>query len=943
MPEHDHVRVEPAPGPPLLASRLTPAVPPEPVVARPRLLRRLDEGSAGPVTLVAAPAGWGKTTLLASWMRLGGAPPDVEPGAIVPDSGDLSVSSTDDPVSAWMSVEAGDDSDRLWAYLAAALRSATGATEGGPLPDRPPRPDQLEALAATLAAADRPVLLILDDLHRVADPAALTGLEFLLRHAGRRLRLVIGARAGLHLPLHRLRLAGELTEIGPDELAFTDDEVADLLTAHGAALPATAVHRLRERTGGWPAALRIAALAVRGQPHPERWVGQFGGDQPEIAGYLHEEVLATLDPAEEDLLRRTAVVDTVCADLAEALTGRADAGQVLADLAGTGGLLHRQDTRPPWYRYESLLADLLRADLARLPADELRELHVRAADWYAGAGRPADALRHALAAGRWDLAGDLFVGHWPELTRYDRDPVHTPAPTPPPAEVIRADPEVALACAAERAYAGDLPAAKGHLRAAAGHAAGLPVPRRDRFLRLVTALELTVARLADDRTEVRAAAARLLRTRPAEATPTRLPTGTTGSAPTAGGGGAADDLDLRAFTGTALGLVELADGALPTARFVRARAAAREAGRPRTELVAASRAALLLAVRGELRAAEQAARAALGMPPCRLDCGHAYLALAVVALLRDQPEEATANLALALPALDVAGGRAGDAEVGDDWLATVSDEPVATAVAALCRAQLHRDSGDPAAGQRLLVRARETLAARPSAAELTGLLRAAEAELRAARGDLDSARDLLADAADEGADQVLAVTLAKVQLLAGDAATAARTLPDWQAPAATAWPLPVRLDAGLLDAVLAQRAGDGRRAGRILEQTLDLAGPQGCRRVFTRAEPPVRDLLAAHLDAGTAHFTLVSDLVRGAGQSAAGPAPGPRGVLDEPLTERELTILRYLQSILSNVEIASELSLSVNTVKTHVRNIYRKLDATRRREAVRRARELRLI
>ena len=226
---------------------------------------------------------------------------------------------------------------------------------------------------------------------------------------------------------------------------------------------------------------------------------------------------------------------------------------------------------------------------------------------------------------------------------------------------------------------------------------------------------------------------------------------------------------------------------------------------------------------------------------------------------------------------------------------------------------------------------------------MTGLLRAAEAELRAARGDLDAARDLLAGAADEGADPVLAVTLAKVQLLAGDAAAAERTLPDWQAPAATAWPLPVRLEAGLLDAVLADRAGDGRRAGRVLEQTLDLAGPQGCRRVFTRAEPQVRDLLAAHLDAGTAHFALVSDLVRGAGQSTAGPTAGPRGALDEPLTERELTILRYLQSILSNVEIASELSLSVNTVKTHVRNIYRKLDATRRREAVRRARELRLI
>ncbi|MGC5290685.1 LuxR C-terminal-related transcriptional regulator [Micromonospora sp. DT231] len=977
MPEQQsRVRVDTAPERPLLASRLSPAVPPQPVLARPRLLRRLDEGAAGPVTLVAAPAGWGKTTLLATWARLDGGTPDVAPGAVVPDSGDLSVPAS--PVLAWVSVEVGDDASRLWAYLAAALRTATGSAEDGPVPDRPPRPDQLEALAATLAAADRPVLLILDDLHRVADPAALSSVEFLLRHAGQRLGLVIGARAGLHLPLHRLRLAGELTEIGPDELAFTDDEVADLLTAHGAALPAADVRRLRERTGGWPAALRIAALAVRGQPDPGRWVGQFGGDQPEIAGYLREEVLATLDPTEEDLLRRTAVVETVCADLAAALTGRADAGQALADLAGTGGLLHREDTRPPWYRCDPLLADLLRADLARLPGPEVRDLHERAADWYAGDGRPADALRHALTAGRWDLAGDLFVAHWPELIRYDSAPAHAPAPVAPPAEVVRADPEVALAYAAERAFAGDLTAATGHLRAAAEHARDLPVPRRQRFLRLVTALELTVARLADDPVEVRAAAARLLRTRPPDATPTRLadpasparpdsaptrlpdsaspprpdsaptrlPDSASTAAPTSGGGGAADDADLRAFTGTALGLVELAGGALPTARFVRARAAGREAGRPRTELVATSRAALLLAVRGELRAAEQAAREALGMPPCRgwscrLDCAYAYLALAQVALLRDQPDEAVANLNLAGPALGVTGGRSGGPDPdADGWPTAVRGEPVAAAVAALCRAHLHRDSGDPAAGQRLLVRTREALVDKPSAVELTGLLRAAEAELRAERGDLDAARDLLADA---GTDPVLAVAAAKVELLAGDAAAAGRRLPGWEAPAATAWPLPARLDAGLLDAVLAERAGDGRRAGRLLEQVLDLAGPQGCRRVFTHAGGPVRDLLAAHLDAGTAHFTLVSDLVRGAGPSTARPAAEPRGGLDEPLTERELTILRYLQSILSNVEIASELSLSVNTVKTHVRNIYRKLDATRRREAVRRARELRLI
>ncbi|WBB67036.1 LuxR C-terminal-related transcriptional regulator [Micromonospora sp. WMMD812] len=943
MPEQQSgARVETATpdaaGPPLLASRLTPPALPEPVVARPRLLRRLDAGSAGPVTLVRAPAGWGKTTLLVSWTRLvdgsAGEGADVRP--------DGSVADPRRPTPAWVSVESGDDGDRLWLYLAAALRATTDPVldPAAPVPDRPPRPDQLELLAAALAARERPVLLVLDDLHRVTDPAALTGLEFLLRHAEQRLRLVVGARAGLPLAVHRLRLAGELTEIGPDELAFTDDEVADLLSAHGVRLPGAALRRLRERTAGWPAALRFAALALDRQPDPARWVGRFGGDQPEIAGYLHEEVLAAVAPEARELLRRTALAETVCADLADALTGRADGERMLADLSGDRGLLSRDDSRPPWYRCHPLLTDLLRADLARLPADELRDLHLRAAGWYADNGRPAEGLRHALTAGRWDRATELFVAQWPELAPYDRAGADGPPPASPPPEAVRRDPELALACAAERAHAGDAAAAAGYLRSAADHAGTLPTPRRDRFLRLATALELTLARLAGDHAEVRAAAARLVRGRMTGAG--EPPPSAAGAGPR---GGATEDADLRAFAGTALGLVELAEGQLPGARFARALAAAGEAGRPRTELVCASRSALLHAVRGELRAAETAAQEALAMPPChgwacRLDCGYAYLALAVVALHRDQPEESAANLALAAPA--TGGAEPDDRPPGADVPAA---ETVAAAVAALCRARLLHDRGEPAAGQRLLVEARDRLADRPTGADLAYLLLAAEADLRGARGDLDTARELLTRPVREQAGPVapLAVALARVELRAGDPRAAGRALPDWQAAEASDWPLALRLEAGLLDAVLARHAGDERRAGRVLEQMLDLAGPEGFRRVFTRAEPAVRDLLAAHLDTGTAHWPMVSDLVRGADEPADRGAAEPAPALDEPLTERELTILRYLQSILSNVEIASELSLSVNTVKTHVRNIYRKLDATRRREAVRRARELRLI
>lgn len=901
----------------VLASRLSPAVLPEPVVLRPRLARLLDEAVARPVTLLRAPAGWGKTTLLASWRRT----------ATQRDSGT--------PPPAWVSVEAGDDAERLWAYLAAALRSIIDVA-ATPIPDRPPGPDELEVLAAALAAREQPAVLVLDDLHRVTDPAAVAGLEFLLRHTDQRLRLVVTGRSGPPLAVQRLRLAGELTEIGPDELAFTGDEIADLLTAHAVAVPVAAVRRLRQRTEGWAAALRIAALALRRQPDPERWIDQLGADHPEIGGYLREEVLAGLTPQDGELLRRAAVVDTVCAGLAGALTDDPSVEGRLSGLAEDAGLLHHDGGRPAWYRCHPLLADLLHRELGRLPADELRDLHLRAAGWYAGNGRPAEALRHALAAEDWVSAVDLFVTRWPELVpngRVDRD---VPAAAPPPEAVAR-DPELALACAADRALHGDREAAEAQLRLAAEHGGALPEPRRGRFGRLAAAVTLTLARSTGDPETVRTAAARLLATASvAGAAPVaRVEERAAGQTPR---GDAGDDADVRAVAGTELARLALDAGELTEAAdgFAASLTAARVTGRLRPELVCASRWALLAALRGHLRAAEEAARAALALPPCQgwsaqLDCGYAYLALGFVALHRDQPAEAAANLTLA---------------------AAATGEAPAGAVAAWCHSMLRHDEGDLVEAHRLLGQARECWSQRSG--PVAAWLLAADVDLHAARGDLSTARELAVagmarftsptQAGPAFPAAVLSVAAARVELRAGDLHAAARLLPDWAAGPATDWPLPVRLDAALLDAVLAGRGGDERRAGRTLEQALDLAAPDGYRRPFTRAEPGLRHLLTAHLDAGTAHWPMVSDLVRAvdppADLAASGASVAP---LDEPLTERELTILRYLQSILSNVEIAAELSVSVNTVKTHVRNIYRKLDATRRRDAVRRARELHLI
>ncbi|MER7164679.1 LuxR C-terminal-related transcriptional regulator [Micromonospora sp. NPDC000207] len=890
--------------PPLLTSRLSPPPPPEPLLIRPRLLDELDRGAGAAITLVTAPAGWGKSTLLASWARA------AHPVSAYPTG-------TGATAPAWLSVEVGDGGERFWAYLAAAATVPVDLSG----------PARLDALAAALAAADRQVVLVLDDLHRVVDPSVPAGLEFLVRHAEGRLRLVIGAREALPPALHRLRLTGELTELGPDLLAFTDDEVADLLVAHGVHLPAATVPRLRDRTAGWPAALRFAALALRGQSDPDRWVRRFGGDHPDVAGYLGTELLDGLDPRDRDVLRRCAVTPTVRADLAVTLTDRADADQVLATLARDGGFLHHDQGTPPWFRYHPMLADLLRAELGRVGDDQVTDLHRRAAGWYADRARPADALRHALAAGEWERAVTLVTHQWPELIPYDGDDVDCRIPVTPPPEALHRYPGLALALAVERVRAGDAAGATEALTIAAD--AAREVSTSTRQPSVVTALELTLARQADDRPAARALAHRLLAsTSPDPADPVR--------------GGPA--LGARAVAGVALGLLDLADGDLTGAlhHYNRAGEAARTGGWGRTELVCAGRTALLQAVRGDLAAAEQTARELLDLPVCQgwtglTDCAYAHLALAVVALHRHLPQEAAAMVALAGPA---------------------TDTPVPGVLVVLCRVPLLCATGDLTTAHRLLTGAREVAADLPAAGELAQLLRATEADLLAARGDLAAARHLLTDLTRPAAEpqpappgtraasavaQAASVALARVELLAGDQRAARRALPEWDAPDADLVPLPVRLEAGLLDAVLTRADGDHRRAGRLLERILDLVAPDGYRRAFLQGIPGVRDLLAAHLDTGTAHWVTVTELLGVLDAPASGAVPASVPGLAEPLTERELTILRYLQSILSNVEIAGELSVSVNTVKTHVRNIYRKLDATRRREAVRRARELHLL
>ncbi|ASW57894.1 LuxR C-terminal-related transcriptional regulator [Plantactinospora sp. KBS50] len=913
--------------PPLPAGRLDPAPVPDTLVERPRLHQLLDTGAARPVTLVRAPAGWGKTVLLSAWYRAGRWPGR--------------------PV--WLTLEPADSADRVCAYLATALEA--GPAGAG---------DPLDRLAGAVARHGEPVVLVLDDADH-AGPDLWDGLDRLARHCAGRLRLVLAARTDPALGLHRWRLSGELTELGVAELAFTPQEADRLLAAHGLRLPADRVADLVERAEGWPAGLRLAALALRDRVDPDGYAAGFDGDDPGVADYLRSEVLAGLPAADRDALRRAAVAACLSADLLVALDGP-DAEDLL-DRAERTGFVLPLGTRPPTWRCHRLLAGLLRSELARLPGSEVRELHRRAADWAAGHDRPADALRHALTADAPALARRILRDHWPDLIPAvaTGDPG---VPAPPPPEDLGVEPELALAYAADRLRERDPAAVVATLGLIAGRAGAavrpgaagrdgaheLPVPV------VLAALRLGAAQLAGDPAGVAEEARALLDAAgiapagPAGVLPagSAVPAGPVGPAvlDAAAHGGAHGGPDpaasARALGGTALGAVRFGEGDLAGAEadLAAARTDARRAGLDRAELVATARLALVRAVRGPLRAAEQDARTAVGSTACRdrrtaADCGPAYLAQAVVAAERDRPAEAAAHLALA------------------DGARQPGDEPVLAALAELVRARLRAVDGDPVGAFQALQRGREHLAGRPAPLVEPALL-AAEADLRSANGDLDTARSLLVGAIEVAGEPAppLAVALARVHLLAGDPGAAARTLPDWEAPAAAGWPMPVRLAAGLL-AALAARAGDGHtgggrpasggRAGRIVERVLDLAEPDGYRLVFTHSNPPVRELLAEQRDAGTAHWPMLDELLRGDGHAPAAGPPAAPAALGEPLTERELTVLRYLQSILSNVEIASEMSLSVNTVKTHVRNIYRKLDANRRREAVRRARELHLL
>jgi len=875
----------------LQAKIMAPSVPAW-MVPRSRLEQRIEEGTAGPLTVVTGPPGAGKTMAVASWAA-------ARPGPV-----------------AWVTLDHYDSRPKVfWATVVEALRNA-GVTLGrvSAAPARMTAADHvfLLRLASELAAQDPPVVLVLDDLHLLAGAGLMDGLQYLLRNARSGLRLVICSRTDPMLPLHRYRLAGELTEIRASELAFSVPEAGLLMAQHGITLPPRTLELLTKLDEGWAAGLRLAAMSMGEHPDPGQFIKELAAENSAIAGYLIEEALNNQPAQIRDLLLKTSILDQVNSGIASELTGHEQDAGALAALARANAFV--QPLGNGWYRYHSLFAEVLRLKLRLERPGLVPDLHRRAARWYQANGLLLDAVRQAVSAADWPLAAQLVLdelaigqlvephAHNPLADCFRRMPNH-PTWTGSQPSLIEA--ALALADVPVADYAA-LDVAEGILERLG---ADTEAPAR-----LAAAiLRLAVARRTGDFDAAAASMAQMERL--IEKLPEDI---------------LARHAEIHATALSARGVVQLWSGHLDeaAASLDAGAAAAALSGSTPERIDCCGYLALLEALRGRLnRAAELAAEAAglareHGTGLAGPGGGAAEVALALVHLERNELHDARDRLKRADAAL------------------RARPEKLVGATACLVVARYRLAEGRAKAALEMIARARHGWSP-PS--WLDHQLTLIESRAHAVAGDVSSAV-AIAMRANPGTSLDATVALAHAWLDADDTTAAGQALengPDDAGEVAGQ----SRLDRWLVDARLGYSRGDAARVRQSLQRALGLGEQEKLRLPFAMQAAWIRSVLRNDPHLADAHRHLLEPGLIDPGHGRAGPADTAEAapVIVEQLSGREREVLSLLSGMLSTAEVASELYISVNTVKTHLKSIYRKLAATHRGEAVRRARQLELL
>ena len=415
---------------------------------------------------------------------------------------------------AWVEVQGHErDPQRFWLSVAGALRdTAAGSTLVRPLTAAPGLDGWavIERLLTDLGGLEDRVWLVIDDVHELRSAEGLRQLELLVMRGPPELRPVLATRHDLRLGLHRVRLEGELTEIRADDLRFTRDEAGALFEAAGIPLPDPALGLLYERTEGWAAGLRLAALSLAGHPDPDRFAAEFSGSERTVAEYLLAEVLDRQSEEVRRLLLRTSVLDRVNGDLADLLTGGSGGERVLRQLEQAGAFVTALDARRSWFRHHQLFADLLQLELRGSAPAELSALHAAAAGWHADHGYPVEAVRHAQAAQDWGLAARLLADHWVGLGLNGLGATAYELLARFPAGVIAGDAELAAPMAWHELERGSLEEAERYVVLAAEGLDSVPAVRRGRSQVVLAVVRLRVARQRGDLPAVAVQAYQLL-------------------------------------------------------------------------------------------------------------------------------------------------------------------------------------------------------------------------------------------------------------------------------------------------------------------------------------------------------------------------------------------------------------------------------------------------
>jgi LuxR family maltose regulon positive regulatory protein len=864
------------------------------LVARTALFERLSAGYPGGVTLVSAPAGSGKTVLLRSWIEaagLGGR-------------------------TAWVSVERDErDPQRFWLSVVDALRGAAGVQ--GPIEDLGPSPGfdgeaVVQRIVADASSLEQPLLLIIDDLHQLLAPAALGQLELLIAHRPRQLLVILSTRHDPPIGLHRLRLAGELTELRAGDLRFELDDARTLLAAADIHLSDAAVGSLLARTEGWVAGLRLAALSLARHPDPERFVAEFSGSERTIADYLFAEVLERQSEPVRQLLLWTSILDRVNGSLADRLLGKTGSERILLQLDEAGAFVFSIDRERSWFRYHNLLTDLLRLELRRTEPDRIPELHHAAAGWYAEHGYPIDAIRHAQAAKDWRLAGDL-MGQYGFSISLDGSFATMRALLEPFPKEAFANPELAAFLAYGEVIRPSLDTAASYIALAERHASEVPQERRPLFEAMLTTAKLTLARWRGDY----GAAVREV---PPLLEPSEVETV----------GQIAAENDVRAVALMTLGIVETWAGVGDDAeRHLREGAElARRIGRPYVEQGCLAHLAVAVARHSISSGRELALQA-----------------LEILERYGWQSEPIAPIVFATLGAIDVLQGRFDEAE---PWLDRAERslrpgmEPAKEILVRYCRG-LHRlGQGRHTEALALFAEAQRLQSFLVAPDPLAIAARALRAEALAATGDAAAARTVLETAsAAEREFAETRIALAAIELAERDPRAAIEVLApirSGEARVIVDYSLP---NGFVVDAIARDLLGETKAAEDDIERALDLAEPDAL--VLPFLVTPARELLERHPRHRTAHAALLASVLDVLAGASVPARSRDRSEMPEELTESEIRVLRYLPSNLSAPEIAAEVFLSTSTVKTHMRHIYEKLGAHKRTEAVERARDLGLL